>query len=264
MSKTAMLTLAVVAAVALAAPAYAEIKTEAIDYEHDGTALQGYFAYDSTIEGPRPGVLIVHEWWGLGEHAKHVTRELAKLGYAAFALDMYGKGVLTDDAEKASELAGQFYSDRDLLRARAAAGLEVLKNRPECDAAKTAAAGYCFGGTTVLELARSGADVRGVAAFHGGLETPKPAEEGVVKARIVAYHGAQDPLTPPSEALTLLDEMHKAGADCDVVLYGGAEHSFTNPQADEFGIDGVSYDKQADKRSWLAFQAFLKECFGVR
>jgi dienelactone hydrolase len=262
MRKTAVFAMALAAGVLLLpAHAAAEVTTEAIAYEHNGTELEGYFAYDASIEGPRPGVLIVHEWWGLGDHAKHVARELAKLGYAAFALDMYGKGVLTDDPEEASELAGQFYADRDLMRARAAAGLEILKNRPECDASKTAAAGYCFGGTGVLELARSGADLRGVAAFHGGLETPKPAEEGVVKARVIAYHGAQDPLTPPSQAMSLLDEMRKAGADCDVVLYGGAEHSFTNPAADGFGIDGVSYDEDADRRSWRAFQTFLKECF---
>jgi len=241
--------------------AHAELRTEIVEYTHGDVLLEGYLTYDDAVKGKRPGVLVVHEWWGLNDYIKKRADKLAKLGYIAFAVDMYGKGVRAQDAQKAGELASIYLKDRQLMRARVNAGLEILKKNNLTDNKRLAAIGYCFGGTTVLELARGGSDVAGVASFHGGLTTLNPADTKNIKAKVLVLHGADDPFISKEQISDFQDEMRKAGADWQMVFYGGAEHSFTNPEADGYGIKGVAYNGKADKRSWEAMRAFFLEIF---
>jgi dienelactone hydrolase len=242
--------------------AQAALKTELIDYRDGDTLLEGYLAYDDTLTGKRPGVLIVHEWWGMNDYVKWRAEQLARLGYVAFALDMYGKGKTTHSAHEASRLAGPFRINRAIGRARAAAGLEILRKRPEVDPARIAAIGYCFGGSIVLEMARGGADLKGVASFHGGLSTPKPEDAKNIKGKVLVLHGADDPFESPAEIAAFQDEMRRAGVDWQMNIYGGAVHSFTNPDAGKTGLDGVAYNEKADRRSWQAMLAFFDEILG--
>jgi len=240
---------------------HAELRTEVVEYTHGDALLGGYLTYDDAVKGKRPGVLVVHEWWGLNDYIKKRSDKLAKLGYIAFAVDMYGKGVRAQDAQKAGELASIYLKDRQLMRARVNAGLEILKKNNLADNKRLATIGYCFGGTTVLELARGGADVAGVVSFHGGLTTLNPAGTKNVRAKVLVLHGADDPFASKEQIFDFQDEMRKAGADWQMVFYGGAEHSFTNPEANGYGIKGVAYNEKADKRSWEAMRAFFLEIF---
>jgi dienelactone hydrolase len=242
----------------LAVPVQAKIVSQPVEYTNEGTALEGYLAYDDAVAEKRPGVLVVHEWWGLNDYVKMRIHKLAELGYVAFALDMYGKGIFTSDPKQASELAGHLRGT-PLLRQRARAGLEILKQNERVDPTKIAAIGYCFGGTTVLELAYSGADIAGVVSFHGGLTLPKPGD--TIKAKILVLHGADDGFASTQTINDFQDAMRKSGADWQMIFYGGAVHSFTNPAADQFGIKGVAYNKKADERSWKHMQMFLQEIF---
>lgn len=237
------------------------LHTETVEYRHGGTVLEGYLAYDDTVEGKRPGVLVVHEWWGLNDYVRGRAEQLARLGYVAFAADIYGKGRRAETAEKASELAGTYLRDRGLLRARAEAGLRRLKEHPLVDAGRLAAIGYCFGGTTVLELARSGAALDGVVSFHGGLATPLPAQAGALKAKVLVLHGADDPFVKAEQVAAFQEEMRRAGADWQMVYYGGAVHSFTNPARGSDPAKGTAYNEKADRRSWEAMRAFFREIF---
>ena len=255
MKRLAFLMLAV-----LALPASAKVKTETIGYKDGDAVLEGYLAYDDAAKGKRPGVLVVHEWWGMGPYAKRRAEMLAQLGYVAFAADMYGKGVYAKDHDEAGKLSGALKSDRTKLRQRALAGLAILKARPEADASKLAAIGYCFGGTTVLELARAGADLRGVASFHGSLDTPHPEETKAVKAKVLVLQGADDQWTRPGLA-ALEDELKKAGADYQINVYSGAVHSFTVKEAGDDPKTGMAYNAAADARSWQALKDFLKDIF---
>jgi dienelactone hydrolase len=200
---------------------------------------------------------VVHEWWGLNEHARDSARRLAKLGYAAFALDMYGKGVLAKTPDKASALAKPFLNDRPMMCARAGEGLQALRETGKADPDRIAAIGYCFGGTTVLEMARGGLDLQGVVSFHGGLSTPKPA--GSISTPILVLHGAADPHVKPEDIKAFKEEMRESGADWQMVYFGGAVHSFTNPAAGDDPSRGVAYDEDAARRSWEYMKVFLKE-----
>lgn len=242
-----------------AVPASASIKTKAVEYKHGDVVLQGWAAWEDGFKDKRPGILVVHEWWGHGPYARKRAEQLAKLGYTAFAVDMYGKGVLAKDHEEAGKLAGAFFGDRKLMRERALAGLAELKKLPFVDETKLAAIGYCFGGTTVLELARAGTDLKGVASFHGNLATPAPAVEKP-KASILVLHGADDGFVNAGLA-GFQDEMRKAKADWQLISYGGAVHSFTVPEAGSDPSKGMAYDKAADKRSWAAMKSFFEELF---
>jgi dienelactone hydrolase len=242
-----------------ATAALAEVRTERIAYRHDGTVLEGYLAYDPGVTGKRPGVLVVHEWWGLNDYTRRRAEQLARLGYVAFALDMYGKGVSTSDPKEAGRLSGLFRNDRHFGRARAAAGLDVLKGRSEVDSGRIAAIGYCFGGTVVLETARGGADLKGVVSFHGGLATPNAADAKNIKGKVLVLHGADDTFESPAEIAAFQEEMRQAGVDWQMVYYGGAVHSFTNPDAGKAGIKGVAYNESADRRSWQAMRDFFDE-----
>lgn len=249
----------VLSAVLFAAPVSAIVKTKAVEYKDGDIVLQGYVAYEDGFKDKRPGVLVVHEWWGHGPYARKRAEMLAKRGYTAFALDMYGKGVYAKDHEEAGRLAGAFFSDRAAMRKRALAGLAQLKGAPFVDETKIAAIGYCFGGTTVLELARAGTDIKGVASFHGNLATPSPATE-TPKAKILVLHGADDGFV--NAALPgFVEEMRKAKADWQLNQYGGAVHSFTVKEAGNDPAKGMAYDAKADERSWTALGSFLEELF---
>lgn len=234
---------------------------KAVEY-HDGTTVcRGWVAYDDAQSGKRPGVLVVPEWWGLTEYPKTRARDLAKLGYVAFVADIYGEGKTTSNPKEAGELAGRFHNDRAALVRRATAALEQLKKQPGVDTSKLAAIGYCFGGTTVLEVARAGVPLAGVVSFHGGLNTPNPAEPGRIKAKILVCGGGDDAFVPDDQVDAFKQEMRRAHANWELITYGGAHHAFTNPDAGKFGIPNIEYNKQADLRSWTAMKDFFAEIF---
>jgi dienelactone hydrolase len=234
------------------------LNTGTVAYKDGDVALKGYLAFDPSVEGKRPGVLVIHEWWGLNEYPRRRARELAQLGYMAFAADMYGKGQVADNADAAAALAGPFRTDRELMRRRIAAALAILKADPRVDPDRVAAIGYCFGGTCVLELARSGADLAGVVSFHGGLDTPRPEKTPKPRAAILVCHGAADPHVSPQSFETFRHEMNRCGADWQLTLYGGAVHSFSNPESGSDPSKGVAYHATADKRSWDDMARFLR------
>lgn len=256
--KSALLT--VLALTFFCLPSEAKVVSRSVEYKHGDTVLQGVMAYDDAATGKRPGVLVVHEWWGLNDYVRSRVKQLAELGYVAFALDMYGKDVWTTDPNKAKELSGHLRGT-PLLRERAAAGLEVLRRHERVDPRRIAAIGYCFGGTTVLELAYSGAEVAGVVSFHGGLTAPRPEDLGRINARILVLHGADDAFVSSEAIAAFKDGMRQAGADWQMVYFGGTVHSFTNPEADNVGIKGIAYNARADERSWGMMLLFLKEIF---
>jgi dienelactone hydrolase len=242
--------------------ARAAVHTQVIEYKHGDVVLEGYLAYDDSVTGKRPGVLVVHEWTGHNPYVRKRAEQLAGLGYVAFALDMYGKGVQARDMKEAAALASIYKNDRKLMRARALAGLDVLRRQPQVDLSRLAAIGYCFGGTTVLELARSGTELAGVVSFHGDLSTPHPEDAGQIKARVLVLHGADDPHVPPGVVSAFEEEMRRAGVDWQLVKYGGAVHSFTNPGAGNDPSRGAAYNARADHRSWEAMRAFFNEILG--
>jgi dienelactone hydrolase len=247
--------------VAWGGTAQAALRTAAVEYRQGDVLLEGYLAYDDGYVGRRPGILVVHEWWGINDFVRRRVDQLAGLGYVAFAADIYGKGVRTTNPKEAGELAGRFRKDRQLLRARAAAGLDVLRQEPHTDPARLAAIGFCFGGTTVLELARSGADLGGVVSFHGGLDTPNPVDATRIKGRVLALHGADDPFVPAADVAGFEKEMRSAGIDWQLNIYGGAVHSFTNPDAGNDPAKGAAYNERAARRAWEAMRLFFRELF---
>ena len=253
--------LSVALLVAGASAAEAEIMNKIVTYEHDGVVLEGYLAWDDALPGPRPGVLVVHQWLGLGDNERRRADMLAGLGYAALAADVYGRGVRPRDTTEAAAQAGKFYGDRPLFRARLAAGLAELKRQTVVDPARTAAVGYCFGGGGVLELARAGADLAGVVSFHGSLDTPLPAAAGGVRAKVLVCHGAVDPYVKPEAVRGFIEEMEAVGVDYQLVMYAGAVHAFTQKEAGDDPSRGAAYDADADRRSWLAMRNFLTEVF---
>jgi dienelactone hydrolase len=241
--------------------ASAVIKTETVEYMQGDAVLEGYLAYDDSFTGKRPGVMVVHEWMGLNDYAKNRAEQLASLGYVAFAADIYGKGIRPKDAKEAGEQASIYRADRGLMRARALAGLEELKKCPLTDTLKIAAIGYCFGGGTVLELARSGARLNGVVSFHGNLDTPHPEDARNIKAKVLVLHGGDDPYVPAEQVAAFQKEMREASVDWQMTIYGGAVHSFTNPASGNDPSKGAAYNPEADRRSWEAMRPFLNEIF---
>lgn len=241
--------------------AQAQIHTETIEYKQGDTVLEGYLAYDSSIKGKRPGVLIVHQWKGLTDYEQKRAEMLAKLGYNVFALDIYGKGIRPQSSQEAGAQAGKYKSNRDLLRARAQAGLAVLQKQELTDPKRVAAIGYCFGGTTVIELARSGADIAGVVSFHGGLDSPHPEDGKHIKCKVLALHGADDPHVSAKDLAAFEDELRQAKVDWELVKYGGAVHSFTDWNAGDNPGQGAAYNEKADRRSWEAMKQFFAEIF---
>jgi len=242
--------------------AHAEVATETVEYKYGEVVLKGYAAYDDAVTGKRPGVLVVHEWWGLNAYAKRRAEQLARLGYVAFAADMYGAGKVAKDRGEASALAGGVRKGLRLMRDRARAGLEVLRERPLCDSKRVAAIGYCFGGGVALELARDGAEIAGVVSFHGSLGTADPEDAKNMKAKVLVCHGADDPHVPMEQVIAFQEEMRNAGVDWQTVSYGGAVHAFTNPDSGDDPTAGSAYNAKADRRSWEAMKDFFAEIFG--
>ncbi len=245
----------------LSSQAQAEVQTRTIEYQQGDAVLEGFLAFDSEGTPKKPGVLIVHEWTGLGTHAKNRAVQLAKLGYVAFAADIYGKGIRPANPKDAAATAGIYKNNRSLMRERVKAALTELRLQQGVDTTRIAAIGYCFGGTTVLELARSGADVKGIVSFHGGLDTPNLQEAKNIRAKVLVLHGADDPRVPPEQVKVFEDEMRNAEVDWQLVKYSKAVHSFTNPDAGNDNSRGAAYNAVADRRSWVEMNSFFKEIF---
>jgi dienelactone hydrolase len=225
-----------------------EIVFKPVEYKQADTVLEGLSVYDDALQGKRPAVLVVHQWKGLGDYEKKRAEMLARLGYNVFAADIYGKGIRPQTPQEAGAEAGKYKNDRALLRARVRASLEVLMNHELTDPKRVAAIGYCFGGTTVLELARSGAQITGVVSFHGGLSTPNPSDAKNIKAKVLALHGADDPNVPPNEVAAFEEEMRQGGVDWQLIAYGSAVHSFTDWNAGNDNSKGAAYNEHADRR----------------
>jgi len=246
--------------------AQAEIITETLTYTVDGQEYTGHLAYDDGVVGKRPGVLVVHEWWGLNEHARNKAEDLAKLGYTALALDMYGTGKRASHPEDAKKFMQAVMGNMDAAEQRFRAAMELLQDQPTVDPERIAAQGYCFGGAVVLHMARRGVDLDGVVSFHGNLSTQIPAAPGTVKARVQVYTGGADPFVPTKQVTDFVAEMQDAGVDLMMRSYAGVKHSFTNPGADakgeEFGLP-LEYDAHADQDSWDGMQAFYREIFSA-
>ncbi|MDH5680428.1 MAG: dienelactone hydrolase family protein [Spirochaetota bacterium] len=238
------------------------ITTKSIEYFDGKTVLEGYLAYDSSLKGKRPGVLVAHAWMGLDEYAKRRARQLASLGYVAFALDIYGKGVRAKDHKEAMKLSGIYRNnkDRSLMRSRAGAGLQQLVNHELTNKNQVAAIGYCFGGATVLELARSGGDLKGIVTFHGSLSTPHRDDAKNIKGQVIILHGSDDPHISNEEISNFRDEMREAQVNMRFVSFAGAKHAFTVPSANNPKM-GLEYNQLADEESWSIMQSFFNEIF---
>ena len=236
------------------------MKEELIEYEHEGTTLEAYLTYDESRDGPLPGVLISHAWGGRGELECAKARALAGQGYAGFALDMYGKGVLGSGPDENATLMQPFLDDRSLLQTRLVAALTAAQGHAVVDTARIAAMGFCFGGLCVLDLARTGVDIRGVVSFHGLLGKPGNTDGKAIKAKVLVLHGHDDPMAPVEHVNELESELTAAGADWQIHAYGNTMHSFTNPQANDPDF-GTVYNEAADRRSWTTLLNFLEEIF---
>lgn len=234
------------------------IQERTIDYEHNGTVLEGFLAYDDAKPGPLPGVLISHAWAGREKFECDKARALAEQGYAGFALDLYGKGVIGSDAEENTRLMQPFLDDRVMLQSRLTTALSTFQAQPEVDANRIVAMGFCFGGLCVLDLARIGADVQGVASFHGLFVPPGNTTGNAIKAKVLVLHGHHDPMVPVEAVIGLEKELVEAGADWQIHVYGNAMHSFTNPEANDASF-GTMYDADSDRRSWQTLLSFLGE-----
>lgn len=258
--------LLVVALLLVAGRAGAELRTESVEYELNGDPFVGYLAYDDAVEGERPGVLVVHEWWGLNDYARMRAEALARLGYTAFALNMYGAGKLAEHPQDAQALMQAALEDAGAMEARFRAGMAILREHPTTDPERIAAQGYCFGGGVVLDMARLGLDLDGVVSFHGSLGSDVTAEPGTVRAKVLVFTGGADPFVPAEQVAGFVQEMQTAQAEFRLVSYPGVRHSFTVPDADETGAEfdlPMGYDLRADRHSWRTMAAFYREIFSA-
>lgn len=243
---------------------FAEVKTKVVEYKDGDTVLEGFVAWDSAAAGKStPGVLVVHQWMGLTDYEKGRCKQLAELGYVAFALDIYGKGTRPANVQEAGKQSGVYKKDRDLYRRRLNLGLAQLCTLENVAKNRIAAIGYCFGGTGAIELARSGADIQGVVSFHGGLDSPAPSDGKKIKAKLLICHGADDPFVPAADIAAFQAELNAAKVDWQMINYSGAVHSFTQPMAGNDNSRGAAYNELADKRSWIAMRDFFEELFGA-
>ena len=262
-----MRTLLALALLCSTALAQAAVQTREIRYQDDnGTALIGYYAYDDAVEGKRPGIVVVHEWWGLNDYAKRRARDLAALGYNALAIDMYGDGKHTEHPQDAQAFMAAAMKDPAAAARRFDAGLELLKLQPNTNKHQLGAVGYCFGGAVVLDAARRGEKLDGVVSFHGALATKTPAKPGVVRAKVLVEHGEAVSMVTAEQVAAFKAEMDAAKVDYEFVGIPGAKHGFTNPDADRLSHGGhggpdIGYDKAADESSWKDMQAFFKKAF---
>ncbi len=248
-------------ALLLSTSAQAEIRSVAVSYQYDDIPLTGYLYWDDAHQEKRPGVLVVHEWWGLNDYAKKRARMLAELGYVAFAADMYGNGQVTDKPDQAREWMQEVTVDVEGWRERALEGLKQLNASGLVSEGEVAAIGYCFGGATVLQMAYANAPVKGVVSFHGALPAAPEEARGNIDPRILVLHGQADSFVAPEVVTNFRNKLDEAGADWEMNTYGGARHGFTNPDAASFGIEALRYDARADRRSWSRMQAFFDDLF---
>lgn len=242
------------------ASAGAALVERAVEYHAGEVLCEGWQVHDDARQGKRPAVLIVHQWTGVSDHEKERARMLAELGYNVLVADVYGKGIRPQPPASGQE-AGKYKKDRALLRERLQAALKVLAKDAHTDPARLACMGYCFGGTAAIELARSGATVKGVVSFHGGLDSPTPADGGNIKCRVLALHGADDPFVPLPDLAAFENEMKTHGVDYQLVQYPGAVHAFTQKGAGNDPTKGAAYNETADKASWQEMQAFFQRLF---
>lgn len=239
------------------------MKTQVVDYRHEDTVLEGYLAYDEATPDKRPGVLVVPDFVGVNAFTRKRCEMLARLGYVGFVADVYGKSVRPASHQEALAEARKYRNNRPLLRARLAAGLDVLRGAPLVDDRRIGVIGYCFGGMAALELARTGADVAGTVCFHGNLDTPNPADARNIKGAILVLNGAADPMIPAETIAAFAKEMSDAKVDWQFVNYGGAMHAYTAWDVATDLQKGVAYDERADRRSWIAMREFFQELFGA-
>jgi len=244
-----------------AATTSAAVQTKVVDYSQDGTPLQGMLAWNDSAAGKRPGILVVHEWWGHNEHARTQARKLAEAGYVAFALDMFGKGKVTTHPDEAMKLMSEANANPAAMKARFDAAMAVLKADPHVDTSQIAAIGYCFGGGVVLNMAAQGEPLKAVVTFHGALGALGSVPEGGMKPKVLVQTGADDPLVPSTAVDEFKKKMTAAGADYKVIVYPGAKHAFTNPDADKAGMPQLAYNADADKKSFAAMLEFFKTVF---
>ena len=239
----------------------AKVVHEAVAYKDGDVTLNGHIFYDDSIQGKRPGVLVIHEWWGLNDYAKKRAEMLAEMGYVAFAADMYGDNKVTKHAKDAKGWMMQITSNVDGWRKRASLGLDVLMNHKLTDSTQTAAIGYCFGGATVMQMAYAGSDVKGVVSFHGSLPPAKPEQANNISTEILVAHGNADPFVPAEKVAKFKNALDSAGVKYDFRGYDGAKHAFTNVDAGNYGIAALAYDENADMKSWQAMQEFFGKIF---
>ena len=239
--------------------AEAKIHTEVIAYQQGTQKLEGYLAYDDSIRGKRPAILIFHDWMGLGPYQQGRAKLLAQMGYIAFAADIYGKDIKPKDVAEAAQLSSRYKLDRSLLRLRAQSAFNLMKADPRVDAQQIAAIGYCFGGTSALELARSGIDLADLVSFHGGLDSSDHQDTTPIKTKILILHGANDPMVPPKQVAEFTEEMKRRNVDWHLIAYGGAVHAFTNPDAGSDVSKGAAYNPKADHASWKEMKSFFKK-----
>ena len=242
----------------------AEVITKEVDYSDGETKMKGYIAYDDSVKGKRPGIIVVHEWWGHNDYAKRRARMLAKLGYSAIALDMYGNGKTASHPKDAGMFSGEVKKNMNVAEKRFMAAYKLLQEQDNIAKDKIAAIGYCFGGGIVLEMARRGVDLDGVVSFHGSLGTKEPASIGKVKAKVLVLNGKADPFVKNESITAFKKEMKAAKVDFKFINYSGAKHAFTNPEADELGNKfkiPLAYNAKADKKSWSEMKRFLTNIF---
>ena len=249
---------AVALASSLTSTASAAVQTKVVDYSQDGTPLQGMIAWNDSATGKQPGVLVVHEWWGHNEHARNQARKLAEAGYVAFALDMYGKGKVTTHPEDAMKFMGEAMKEPAVMKARFDAAMKVLTADPHVDTSRLAAIGYCFGGGVVLNMAAQGEPLAAIVTFHGALSSLGPVAPGAIKGKVLVQAGTDDPMVPPAAVEAFKKKMADGGIDAKVIMYPGAKHAFTNPDADKAGMPALAYNADADAKSFTAMLEFFK------
>jgi dienelactone hydrolase len=242
-----------------AAAVQADVKTKGINYTYNGVTLKGYLAWDDSAKEKRPGVLVVHEWWGLNDYARKRAEQLAGLGYVAFACDMYGEGKVTEHPKEAAQMAGELRKNLETWLGRAQAGLKVLREQDQVDPTRVASIGYCFGGSTALQLAYSGADLKAVVTFHAAVPVPEAKQAEAIKAKLMICHGAADSFIPEETLQKARNAYDAAKVDYQMLYFGGAVHSFTVPGIDRLGVKGLAYNAEADQRSWQDMQQLFRE-----
>jgi dienelactone hydrolase len=242
--------------------ALAAVQGKEVTYTADGTTLKGWIAYDDAVKGKRPGVLVVHEWWGHNAYTRKRANMLAELGYVALAVDMFGEGKQANHPDDAGKFATEVSTNKPMAKARFEAAMKLLRGQRNVDDKRLAAIGYCFGGSIVLNMAREGEDLKAVASFHGGLATDSPAQPGKVKAQVRSFTGADDKMIPATQVEAFRQEMERAGVNYKAVVYPGAMHAFTNPDASDLGKRfnlPLAYNAEADKDSWAQLKTFFAE-----